>query len=136
MRRLLLAPALCLVAVAAASAERPSVQPFFARVPGDDEDAAARTAFAAACRARGLGAVETIELAGPRPPGAPGALRTAAALIDQLRFAQAVRELDSAASDAALTGGAGLTNADLADIHLLRAAATQRLERPDEARAW
>src|SRR3954470_18969530 len=121
---------------AAARAEAPSVQPLFVHLPGASGEQPVRERLSAACRRAGLLPLLSIDLAPPAPPRAPAALRAGAAAVDELRFTDAVRELDAAAIDAALSGAAGLSTADLADIHLLRARALGRLSPPDDRAAW
>jgi PEGA domain-containing protein len=120
----------------AARAEAPLAQPLFVHLPGASGEQPVRDRFSAACRRAGLLPLLSIDLDPPAPPRAPVALRAGAAAIDELRFADAVRELDGAANDVALSCAAGLSTADLADIHLLRARALGRLSPPDDRRAW
>jgi hypothetical protein len=122
-----------LAAVAAAPPAR--VRPVFvsAGAPASDE---LRALFAGACQRAGLPPPELVEVAGAPPPQAAQALAAATTFLDQLRFDEAIRALDLAATDAAVTGAAGLDATALADIYLLRAAATQKSGRAGEPRAW
>src|SRR5256885_9697777 len=130
--------ALCLTSVSAAAAPaglRPvCVGPPSSAAPGGE--GVARQLFAAACVRQGVPPPDSVEVPPAPAPRAPVALRAAAALMDSLRFEDAARELETASSDAALTGGAGLSAADLVDVYLLHGMATLRREAPDRARAW
>jgi hypothetical protein len=99
-------------------------------------DQVLRDRLAAAGAPVGLSPPELATLAGPPAPQAPAALASATRALDQLEIEPAIRALDLAASDAAVTGGAGLDATALGDIYLLRAVAAGRATRPDPQRAW
>jgi hypothetical protein len=124
--------AVCVLALAGAAA--PRVQPLFVAAPGSGD--AARQSFGEACQRAALPAPQTIELAGAPAPEAAQALREASALADELRFEEAARALDRAAHDAEVTGAAGLGEAELADVYLLRALVGQHQRQPNQPRVW
>jgi hypothetical protein len=129
--------ALLLLALPAATLGAPAVQPVFVRVPGVAEGAAAQTAFAAhSQRLIGGRPPIAVDLAAPPPPRASAALATAAAFMGELRWPDALRELETAAHDAVVTGAAGLSPAELSDIYLFRAIVRQKLQPAETARIW
>jgi hypothetical protein len=135
-RRILAVLCLVLATATAAAAPAPPVHPLFVSAPGVAGGDAVRDAFASACRRAELGAPEPVELAGAPLPQAARALASATASMDQLHFDEAIRSLDLAANDAAVTGGAGLDATQLVDLYLLRAVAMRKSGRPGDPRAW
>jgi hypothetical protein len=104
--------------------ETPLVHPIFAHLPDAPEDATARQAFAAAAARYQLDPVEIVDVPAPVAPRAPDALHIGILHAQQLAFADALRELDLAATEVGATGGLGLTTAELGDLYLFRAMAT------------
>jgi hypothetical protein len=127
---------LAVTMLGAGPASAASVLPLNVMVPGAPSDPALLDRLAAECRRRGFLPVAPIDVAGPPPPRAAAALDRAVRSIGELHLAEAVEQLDLAAADAVLTGGAGLTAAQLADVYFYRAIALQKLDPADTSRFW
>jgi hypothetical protein len=113
----------------AAAADEPTlVHPIFAQLPDAPEEDAARQAFTAAAGRYQLRPVEIVDVPAPPAPRAPDALHLGILHAQQQAFAEALRELDTAAAEVAATGGAGLSTAELGDLYLYRAMATARAD--------
>ena len=125
-----------LVACPGAAWAAGGVQPIFVRTPHAPGDPAAQAAFERQVRRPGWRAPVSLEVATPAPPRAPEALRDALTALGQLRFAEALGHLDRAAEDAVLTGAAGLSTAELADIYLYRGMVRRKLRPAEAAPAW
>jgi hypothetical protein len=119
-----------------AALARPSVQPLFVRTPGAAGEPAARAALERETRRLGWKALMVVEVAAPPPPRAPAALRVGLAAVGELRFADALAQLDRAAEDAVVTGAAGLSTVELADIYLFRGIVRRKLRPSEAAPAW
>ncbi len=111
---------------AAARAEDagPLVHPIFAHLPDAPENDRARQDFTAAATHYKLRPVEVVDVPAPAPPKGPDEARIGILNAQKQAFKEAQKDLDSAAAEAASTGGAGFTAADLADLYLNRAIAT------------
>jgi hypothetical protein len=119
------------------AADKPAtVVPVFVRLPAAPAgDADGDRPFEAACRRAGLAPVARLDLPPAAPPLAPLALERARTLVGDLRFPEALPELDAAAADANAKGAAGLSGEQLADIYFLRGITRQRVD-PTDQRAW
>src|SRR5947209_8342781 len=125
-RRVALAACLALLSTAAARAETaaPLVHPIFAHLPDAPENDRARQDFTAAATHYNLRPVEVVDVPAPPPPKGPDDARIGILNAQKQAFKEALKDLDAAATEAAATGGAGFTAADLADLYLNRAIAT------------
>ena len=125
-RRFALAACLALLSTAAARAETaaPLVHPIFAHLPDAPEDDRARQEFTSAASHYNLRPVEVVDVPAPPPPHAPDDARMGILNAQKMAFTEAKKDLDAAATEAASTGGAGFSTAELADLYLYRAMAT------------
>jgi PEGA domain-containing protein len=115
---------------------RPAVQPVFVRTPQVTGDQAAQAVFEAESRRHGWTPALTVDVATAPQPHAAAALQSALAAMGELRFQDALRDLDRAADDAVLTGAAGLTTAQLADVYLYRGIVRRKLLPSETSSAW
>ncbi|MES1165522.1 MAG: hypothetical protein ABUR63_07190 [Verrucomicrobiota bacterium] len=127
-RRIALAACLALMSTTTARAETaaPLVHPIFAHLPDAPEDDRARQDFTSAATHYNLRPVEVVDVPAPPPPHGPDDARLGILNAQKMAFTEAKRDLDAAATEAAATGGAGFSTADLADLYLHRAMATAR----------
>ena len=136
LRALAAAIATLAAARAAGAAEPPPPAPlvvFYAAPELGPARAAVRGALAGA--AQRLGSA-LIDLSPPEQPpvGAALQLRRAIEAYQDFRYAEALASADAGISEAAATGGLGLSGTDLSDLLIYRALALG--ERGDAARAW
>ena len=124
-RRAVLAGSFALISTAAARAEDavPLVHPIFAHLPDAPENDRARQDFAAAASRYHLTPVEVVDVSSPPPPHGPDDARLGILNVQKLAFAEALRNLDAAATEVTATGGAGFSTSELADLYLNRAMA-------------
>jgi len=122
---------------AAAEGEVPLVHPLYVHLPDAPENDTLQRAFTAAAGRYKLHPVEVVDVPAPPPARAPELLKIGIINTLKLSFADALRDLDAAAAEAAATGGAGLSTEQLS-----RAMATARADwkaaaadPPTEARA-
>lgn len=106
-----------------------------------DASASADRAAAAAIIGRaaalsGLGQPQPVEIAGKTLPRAAALLAAAQQRLAELKFAEAVSQLDAAVAEVALTGASSLDAPELDDVFLLRGAAALRLGEATRSRAW
>jgi hypothetical protein len=113
---------------AAAEGELPLVHPLYVHLPNAPEDDAFRRAFTAAAARYKLRPVEVVDVPAPPEPRAPDLIKIGVINTLKLSFADALRDLDAAAAEAAATGGAGLPTDRLSDLYLYRAMATARAD--------
>jgi hypothetical protein len=130
-----LAVACLLGAAAPASAaesaleDAPSVvHPIYAHMPdATQNDTALRELTAAAGHYR-LRMVEVVDIEAPPPPKTAAELKAGIQLVQKLAFADALKQLDAAATDADNSGGAGLSVAEMADVYFYRAMAIAKAD--------
>ena len=136
-RRVALAACLALLSTAAARAETaaPLVHPIFAHLPDAPEDDRARQDFTTAATHYNLRPVEVVDVPAPPAPRGPDDARLGILNAQKMAFTEAKKDLDAAASEAAATGGAGFSTADLVDLYLHRAMATARSDWKAQAAA-
>ena len=136
-RRVALAACLALISTAAARAENaaPLVHPIFAHLPDAPEDDRARQDFTTAAGHYNLRPVEIVDVPAPPAPHGPDEARLGILNAQKMAFTEAKKDLDAAASEAASTGGAGFSTADLVDLYLHRAMATARADWKAQAAA-
>ncbi|HKE16626.1 MAG TPA: hypothetical protein VKB80_17255 [Kofleriaceae bacterium] len=122
-------------AAPAATEAVPAPIVFFWSSPGRAEPEKRRMLAAVQAAAAAAGA-RVFDLSPPAgdPPDAATRVSRAVAAYDSMRFADAIVELDAAASQAAEHGAWGLTRDALVDLFLYRALA--KTESGDEAGAW
>src|SRR5688500_10024013 len=131
-----LAAIAALVAAPRAAAEPPPPTPlvvFYAAPELGPARIAVRGALGGAAQRRGTAMAD---LSPPDEPSASAALqlRRAIEAYQDFRYAEALASADSGLTEAAATGGLGLSSADLSDLLLYRALALG--ERGDATRAW
>ena len=136
-RRVALAACLALTSTAAAAAEDPAplVHPIFAHLPDAPENDRARQDFTAAATHYNLRPVEVVDVPSPAPPHGPDDARIGILNAQKQAFGEALKSLDAAANEAAATGGAGFSTAELTDLYLNRAIATARADWKAQAAA-
>ncbi|MES1164305.1 MAG: hypothetical protein ABUR63_00995, partial [Verrucomicrobiota bacterium] len=136
-RRAALAACLALLSTTAARAESaaPLVHPIFAHLPDAPEDDRARQEFTTAASHYNLRPVEVVDVPAPAAPRGPDQARLGILNAQKMAFTEAKKDLDAAATEAASTGGAGFSTADLADLYLHRAMATARADWKAQAAA-
>ncbi|MFL5308673.1 MAG: hypothetical protein ACJ8F1_25895 [Polyangia bacterium] len=136
-RRVALAACLALFSTAAARAETaaPLVHPIFAHLPDAPEDDRARQDFTTAATHYNLRPVEVVDVPAPPAPRGPDDARMGILNAQKMAFTEAKKDLDAAATEAAATGGAGFSTADLVDLYLNRAMATARSDWKAQAAA-
>src|SRR5262249_30264802 len=84
-------------------------------------------AFTAAAGRYKLRPVEVVDVPAPPPPRGPDLIKIGIINTLKLSFADALRDLDAAAAEAASGGGAGLATEQPSDLYLYRAMATARV---------
>lgn len=123
-RRAVLAGSLALIATAARAEEAgPLVHPIFAHLPDAPENDRARQDFTAAAARYHLKPVEVVDVPAPAAPQGPNQARMGILNTSKQAFTEGLRDLDAAATEAAASGGAGFSTAELADLYLNRAIA-------------
>jgi hypothetical protein len=128
------APAIfILLCAGVARADPPPLVVFHADADPPPEVAAARAAVASAARDAGAAFVDVTPAAAP-PPAAATLLARAVASYDALRYDDGLVALDDALAEAGRSGAAGLTPAELSDLHLYRGLIV--LQGGDTSRAW
>jgi hypothetical protein len=136
-RRAALAACLALISTTAAGAQSaaPLVHPIFAHLPDAPEDDRARQDFTAAATHYNLRPVEVVDVPAPPAPHGPDEARLGILNAQKMAFTEAKRDLDAAATEAAATGGAGFSTAELAELYLHRAMAIARADWKAQAAA-
>jgi hypothetical protein len=123
-RRAAFAASFALFASAArAEQAAPLVHPIFAHLPDAPENDRARQDFTSAATRYHLAPVEVVDVPAPPVPHGPDDARLGILNAQKQAFAEALKNLDSAATEVAATGGAGFSTAELADLYLNRAIA-------------
>ena len=110
------------------------VHPIYAHMPDSPRNEIAQRQFTRAANRYQLRPVEVIDIEPPPPPQTASAVKAGVQLVQKLSFDEARKQLDAAAEQAAKTGGAGMTTADLSDLYLGRAMAIARADwKPDRS---
>jgi hypothetical protein len=109
--------------------EAPSiVHPIYAHMPDAPQNDTALREVSEAAGHYKLRMVEVVDIDAPPAPKTTAELKAGAQLVTKLSFTEAQKQLDLAASDAANSGGAGLSPSEMADIYLYRAMAIARAD--------
>ncbi|HKA91171.1 MAG TPA: hypothetical protein VKE22_26100 [Haliangiales bacterium] len=122
-----------ILAASVGRAEPPPLIVFHSAADPPSEVTAARAAVASAARDAGAAFVDVTPAPAP-PPAAATLLARAVESYDALRYNEALETLDGALAEAARSGAAGLSPAELSDLHLYRGLVV--LQRGDANRAW
>src|SRR5688572_26592439 len=107
-----------------------TVHPIFAAADVPQLDVAHQQ-FSAAVARRKLGPVEVMDIPGPPAPRAKALLAAGRLAVETKKFPEAETALTAAANEVMVTGGAGLTTAELADVFLYLGMALQKADWKD-----
>jgi len=104
------------------------VHPIYAHMPDAAQNDRARADLTSAAGHYHLKPVEIVDIEGPPPPTTPASLKEGMRLVQKLAFDDALKVLDTAATEAAATGGAGLSTEELSDLYFNRGMAIAKAD--------